>query len=73
MHQTPHRSNAADLLASGTFALRRAQDELAHRARAAAAVGRVPTEASGHTPARAEAACGGRAVAGAVTGDWGLA
>ena len=73
MHKTPHRSDAADLLASGTFALRRALDDLAHRARAADAVGRIPKEASSHSPALEDAARGGRAVAGVVTGDWGLA
>lgn len=73
MHETSHRSDAADLLACGTFALRRELDDLARRALAAAAVRRVTTEASGHVPARVEAARSGQAGAGVVTGDWGLA
>ena len=73
MHETPHRSDAADLLACGTFALRRALDELARRALAADAARRVTTEASGHVPARVEAARSGQGGPGAFTGDWGLA
>lgn len=72
MHEKPHRSDAGDLLTSGTFALRRALDDLGHRVRPASAAGRIPAEASGDGPAPVEAARGGQAVACAVTGGRGL-